>query len=60
MTAPLPSLLLTTLLTSLHMPQVRPSQPPSSLPLLILLHSVLFINAQLLLRRERSLALRRE
>ena len=38
-------LLLTTLLTSLHMPQVRPSQPPSSLPLLIFLHSVLFVNA---------------
>ena len=39
------SLLLTTLLTSLHVPPMWPSPPPSSLPLLIFLHSVLFINA---------------
>ena len=32
---PLPSLLLTTLLRSLHVPPMWPSQPPSLLPLLI-------------------------
>ena len=42
---PLPSLLLTTSLTSLHVPQVRPSQPPSSLPLLIFFQLMLFVNA---------------
>ena len=47
-------MLLTTLLTSLHVPPMWPSHPPSLLPLLIFFQLMLFVNAYDSCCRERS------